>query len=285
MVDSSTQYLPSLPKIFRSVASQTGPMRHTLTLPQLTRVANQAEHFLTSTSSMRSTLYRELGSRLKMPNSLEAHMAVKVDFPGIPATGWKELFPSLEWHLSEDGATEVGMTLDPDILNQALSMERCSHYGLGCCKLVLPGSALVGRSCLAFVPPFQVWCNSETESGALQSILTAYLVILDESGELRTPPNHTYTDAEENLIQDVIRGNLEKMRHSEQPLSPMFLRLLGHPQEAAEVEEALEEKLESIAARKRRRQENQQVGEEASVEVTAEVTLTAQEVTATEEVG
>ena len=58
-----------------------------MTMPQLERVAEQAESFVTTTKSLRSTMYRELGNRLKMPNSLEAHMEMKVDFPEITATG------------------------------------------------------------------------------------------------------------------------------------------------------------------------------------------------------
>jgi hypothetical protein len=205
-------------------------------------------------------MYVQLGSRLKMPNSLEAHMEVKVEVPGIPACGWRTIFPSFQWHVSEDSLTEVGMTLEPTVLNQALSMATCSPQAVGCSKLVLPATALVGRSLLAYVPPFQVWCKREAESGAMQSILTGYMVILDESGELRTPPNKVYTDAEENLIQEVLRDNLEKMRIGELPLSPTFLRLLGHDQEAAEVADAIEERVQSAAARKRRREEKAVTG-------------------------
>jgi hypothetical protein len=195
-------------------------------------------------------MYRELGNRLKMPNSLEAHMEMKVDFPGITATGWRTIFPSFEWHVSEDLSTQVGLMLNPAGLNQALSMNVVNLEAVGCSKLVLPATALVGRSVLAYAPPFKVWCKEDAESGAVLSILTGFLVILDESGELRTPPNHSYTDEEETLIQETLRENVEKMRSSEMPISPLFLRLLGHPQEAAEVQTALEEKLE---ARKRRR--------------------------------
>ena len=284
MVDSSTQHLPPLPKLYRNAQTQTGPMTHTLTLSQLEKVAEKAQQFLTSSSSLRSTMYRELGNRLKMPNSMEAHMAVKVEFPGIPASGWKSLFPKLEWHLSPDGLTEVGVTLSPQVLNQALSMERIHAQAIGCCKLALPATALVGKSVLAFMPPFQVWCQTDAaESGSLQSILTAYLVILDESGELRTPPNHTYSDSEETLIQEVLRANLERMRGQEMPLSPTFLRLLGHHQEADEVQEAIEEKMEAITARKRRREvpatsapagEEAQAVEEATPQAVAEAATT-----------
>ena len=123
MVNSSTQHLP---KLFHTSGTQTVPMRHSLNMPQLERIAAQAEAFVTTTSSLRSTLYRELGSRLKMPNSMEAHMELKVDFPGIPTTGWKKIFPNFEWHSSEDGTTDVGMVLEPAALNLALTMERCS---------------------------------------------------------------------------------------------------------------------------------------------------------------
>lgn len=148
---------------------------------------------------------------------------------------------------------------------------------------MLPTTALVGRSLLAYMPPFQVWCKTDAESGAVMSILTGWIVILDESGELRTPPNHTYTDEEEDLIQTTLRGNLERMRSSEMALSPTFLRLLGQTAEAAEVETAIEEKMEVQAARKRRREQQQQVAlpvteEEASQKEATEEEASQEEV-------
>ena len=67
-------------------------------------------------------------------------------------------------------------------------------------------------------------------------MLSGFLVILDESGEMRTPPNHSWTDAEEADIKLVMMENLRKMASWEWPLSEMFLEHLDE-WEAAQVQE------------------------------------------------
>ena len=96
-------------------------------------------------------------------------------------------------------------------LNSMLEMDELLDHGLGCGKLVMPAGARVGRTLLSFAPPMQIWCQEKRGSKVLQVVITAWLVLLDESGELRSPPNHTYTDAEETSIQAVLRANLLRM--------------------------------------------------------------------------
>lgn len=60
----------------------------------------------------------------------------------------------------------------------------------------------------------------------MESVLSLKLVILDESGELRTPPNQTYTDEELESLRFAMMTQLQEMAHKGIPLSPMFESLL-----------------------------------------------------------
>ena len=51
-------------------------------------------------------------------------------------------------------------------LNQMLPMGSFLTHGVGCCKLILPESALVGRALIGFSPIFQIWCKAYPSGSA-----------------------------------------------------------------------------------------------------------------------
>ena len=66
-------------------------------------------------------------------------------------------------------------------------------------------------------------------------------------------PVHRYTDPEKESIQDVLRVNLQTMIDDDWAVSPMFLRLMGHHQRAADVQTNIEDHLRSRSERKVRK--------------------------------
>ena len=262
-VEIGTQVLPPLR---REASTQTDRYTPSLSTNEITEMLARFHLSVISRQTVRQTLYRELANRLKMPCSLTAEMRVVMDFPGIPAPAWKMVFPppTTEWMTSEDGETQTGLLLSMAELNNTIDMKMrlaCNHV-IGCTRLHLPPSAQVGKTLISLAPPLQIWIKKEPD-GAVSSMVTCWIVLLDESGDLRTPPNHPYSDEEEELIQETLRENLKTMILKDWPLSPTFLKLLGESTKAAEVEEALEEYATSMAARKRRRMEKKEATEEA----------------------
>jgi hypothetical protein len=248
------------------------PYAPSLSSNELSELLSKFHLSTISARTLRASLYRELANRMKIPNSLTADMQIRVEFPGVPPGAWKTVFPEprTQWLTSPDGATQTGLILSMSDLNLALRMEnRITDTGLGCTRLHSPPTAFVSRTLISFTPPMQIWCKTE-EDGAVSSMMTCWMVLLDESGELRAPPNHTYSDEEEDLIQTTCRTNLRTMMEMDWALSPMFLRLLGNLELSATVEAALEEKMETAAARKRKREAKKLQETEVEAEVEAE---------------
>ena len=141
-------------------------------------------------SMLRATVYAELGGVLKMPKSTTASMKIELSFKAIPYEAMLAIFPSAETLVSPEGNVTIGLIRSMATLNTEMNMESVLVHGKGCCKLAIPETALVGRSVLSFAPTWQIWSRT-AQSGALETMLSGFLVILDESGELRNPPNHT----------------------------------------------------------------------------------------------
>lgn len=139
---------------------------------------------------LKATVRAELANVLKMPKSLTSSMKIELNFKAIPFSAMVRLFSGAETHTSPEGNVMVGLIRCMELLNDSMHMEEVLQNGMGCCKLVVPESALVGRSVLSFAPTWQIWSKA-SESGALETIISGFLVILDESGEMRTPPDHT----------------------------------------------------------------------------------------------
>jgi len=74
----------------------------------------------------------------------------------------------------------------------------------------------------------------------MESMLSANLVILDESGELRTPPSQPYTDVEETTIKTVLMQQLRRMLDKGWPISATFEQFLDDWEQATEEENATE---------------------------------------------
>ena len=219
---------------------ETHPIRSTLdSTRQQARTHGQ---FITDARCLRATVKSELKTHLRMPSTQSATMHVTVAFHAIPLMAWKMLFPkgSFEWHSERTQlkSTHVGLIMCPFKLNNILDLGTVITYGKGSTKLMVGADGKgAARSMLGYAPPFKVWhqaCADDT----MQSMLSCYMVILDESGELRTPPDHAYTDAEELAIKSVMMENLKKYSDWEFPLSDMFLEHLD------DWEQALAEDLE-----------------------------------------
>ena len=147
--------------------------------------------FISSTSMLRATVYSELANYLRMPKSETSAMQIELSFKAIPYAAMLQVFPAAETHISPDRQVTIGLIRSMEVLNHEMKMETVlPHCGMGCCKLVLPETALVGRSVLSFAPTWQIWSKTHP-SGVLETMLSGFLVILDESGEMRTPPDHT----------------------------------------------------------------------------------------------
>ena len=220
---------------------------------QLAARAAALDYFVAPLSSLRSTLRGLMRQVLRMPSSAEAAMDVRLELQGIPASAFRCVYPEAVWLTSPDGSVETGLVRSMTTLNNMISMEHDLEHGLGCCKLVLPAEARVGRAIIAFAPTWQVWCRQDPETLACRAVISSWMVILDESGELRTPPNHTWTDSDESSIQGVLRSNLAQMVEEDWAVSPNFLRLLGQEEKAAEVQELLEQWEQRKRARLSRR--------------------------------
>ena len=189
----------------------------------------QARHhgqFLTDARVLRASVRTLMKSHLRMPGTTTAAMELRLDFSSLPLMAWRMLFEqdSFEWH-SQRGptkSTHVGIIRSPRQLNSLLDMGRQIEFGIGSCRLVVPpGTGQVGRSVIGYVPTFQLW-HQALSDGTMTSVLTAFLVILDESGEMRTPPNHAFTDEEELEIKTVFMENVRLMEDLEWPLSERF---------------------------------------------------------------
>ena len=172
--------------------TQTDPLPQK-TPPTTTTVGSDATVpgiYISTVQMLTATVHAELACVLRMPKSDTSSMIIELTFKAIPYEAMLQVFPSCETHHSPDGAVTTGLIRSMGTLDSTIKMEQNMAHGLGCCKLVLPDTALVGRSILAFAPTFQIW-TKVTEFGALETMLSCYLVILDESGELREPPNKT----------------------------------------------------------------------------------------------
>ena len=145
--------------------------------------------FFSQISMLSATVYTELGNVLRMPRSTTASMVIELAFKAIPYEAMIQLFPGSETHQAPTGNVTTGLTRSMYALNDQIQMENVLVHGKGCCKLVLPDAALVGRSILSFAPTLTIWSKT-ADSGALETILTCFLVIMDEGGSLRTPPDH-----------------------------------------------------------------------------------------------
>ena len=169
-----------------STGTQTG-------LPSTRSVSVEATastFFISEVSMLRATVYAELSNVLRMPKSETSSMVIELSFKGIPYQAMLQIFSTAETHKSPEGDVTTGLIRSMAQLNQEIQMETVLAQGMGCCKLVLPGDALVGRSVLSFAPTWTIWSKT-APSGAVETILSGFLVILDESGMMRTPPNHT----------------------------------------------------------------------------------------------
>ena len=214
-----------------NAAVQTDSMQDSGMSLEETRL--QARHhgqFITDARVLRATVRAQLKSHLRMPGGDNASMKIILEYHSIPMMAWRMLFRanSVEWHSRRDSkkSTHTGLIKSPRLLNTLLNMGAAFQYGMGACRLVVaPSSGATGRSVIAFVPMLQIWHES-TSDGAMQSMLTCFLVVIDESGEMRTPPNNVFTDAEEIDIKTVLMENIRVMSDLEWPLSEVFLEHL-----------------------------------------------------------
>ena len=201
--------------------------------------ARKLGQFTTDARCLRATVKDCLKAHLRMPSSANASMQVTMPFSAIPLMAWKMLYPKgiIEWHSerTKDKSTHVGLILCPQVLNTALDLGTMMYYGKGCTKLVVPPDGGAARSMIGYAPPFKIW-HQASANGTMQSMLSAYLVILDESGEMRTPPNHAYTDQEELAIKAVMIENLKKFSDWDFPMSDMLAEHLD-AWETAEAEQ------------------------------------------------
>ena len=194
--------------------------------------------YMTDIRCLRATVRDQLKSHLRMPTTESACMKVNISFLSTPLMAWKMLYgkDSFEWHSTrtKTESTHVGLLQSPRKLNQTLDLGKNMQYGNGSCKLVVPEKG-VAKSIISYAPTFQVWHKAKAD-GTMESVLSGFLVILDESGEMRKPPDQAWTDAEEAGIKQVLMENLRKMSSWEWPLSPMFEEHLD-AWEAAQVQE------------------------------------------------
>ena len=111
-------------------------------------------------SMLEATVYAELATVLRMPTapseSRNPTMQIKLSFKAIPYDAMVELFPVAETMTSPSGAVTTGLIRNMHTPNQQINMEKVLPHGKGCCKLVLPETAMVGRSVLSFSPNWQI---------------------------------------------------------------------------------------------------------------------------------
>ena len=224
----------------RSTSTQTVPWAPTpeLTLDVTRDSSRRLGQYMTDIRCLRATVRGQLKSHLRMPTTESASMKVNITFLSTPLMAWKMPYgkDSFEWHSTRTRmeSVHVGLLQSPRKLNETLDMGKNMQYGNGSCKLAVPEKG-VARSIISYAPTFEVWHKAQID-GTMESVLSGFLVILDESGEMRTPPNHSWTDAEEADIKLVMMENLRKMASWEWPLSEMFLEHLDE-WEAAQVQE------------------------------------------------
>ena len=222
MVETGT-WMP--PKLFHTIGTQTEA-------PSLRLVRHHAstyQQYLTDRRCLLASVKKLLATHLRMPggpSATHATLQVTIPFHTIPLAGWKALFPqnTMEWHVDvkPQKVTSVGLIMDPwkVMSHSVLDLTARLEHAIGCCKAVVPPKGEV-KSVLAYTPPFKLW-HQAAKNGEMESILSANVCILDESGELRTPPNHVYTDAEELSIKTVMMEQVQKMADAEYPLSATF---------------------------------------------------------------
>ena len=148
-----------------------------------------------------------------------------------------------------------------DDLFDSIAMETLPHmqHGLGCTKLVLPNSALVGRTLLSFAPTFRI--RTVLLHGVLTSLILCWMVMLDEGGTMQIPPTGVgehlaFTTSEITIITtSLIQKALIPMADADWALSPTFLRLIKRTQRADEVQLLLDDALSHQSSRSERRQQ------------------------------
>lgn len=190
-------------------------------------------YFVTEKRSLLMTLKKHLRTHLKMPSMQNATMHITIPFSTIPVNAWMALFPSsmMEWHQQQENMknTFTGLMLDPMkvMTCPTLDLSTVMDNAHGPCKAVLQSSSNSGaQSVLSYVPPVQLWHQARSD-GTMESMVSLFMVVLDESGELRTPPNQAYTDPEISAIREAVlyqTNQLQLLRNV--TLSPHFEQLL-----------------------------------------------------------
>lgn len=231
MKDASTW---TKPRLTVSVACQTDesePVRPTITW--LKYNARALDHFVTERRSLLMTLKKLLRSHLKMPSMQNASLHVTIPFNTIPGSAWMGLFPAtmMEWHQQKEAGaknTFTGLMLDPMkvMLCKTLDLSELMSNAMGPCKAVVSPSGSGAQTILSYVPPIQLWHQARNYDGTMESMISLFMIILDESGEMRTPPNHTYTDEETTAVKDAVLTQANHMYLSNVPLSPLFEQLI-----------------------------------------------------------
>jgi len=98
-------------------------------------------------------------------------MEIELHFPALPYDAVHAIFPAAETLTSPDSAVTTGLIRSMQQLNETIVMEQSIPHGKGACKLVLPDTALVGRSILSFAPTWQLWSGT-SEDGSLRTMIT-----------------------------------------------------------------------------------------------------------------
>ena len=210
----------------RTIATQTNSTGdQNSTLAEIRGLAKRCGHYTTDIHCLRATLRRELQTHLKMPSSVNPSLEVNIPFKAVPLAAWKMLFGSaVQWHERKTKTvyTFTGLITDPKVLNstKALDLQEIVPYCLDMCKLVFPSSSREARSMLSYAPAFTIWHQTKSD-GTMESMISCKMIILDESGETRTPSG-AWTDEEETAIKAVMMEQLRLMVDIEWPISEMM---------------------------------------------------------------
>ena len=108
--------------------------------------------YISMVPMLSATVFAELANVLRMPQSDTATMQIELSYKAIPFEALLQVFHQAEPHWAADGMVATGLIRSMNVLNDQLKLENHLVHGRGCCKLVIPNSALVGRSILAMAP-------------------------------------------------------------------------------------------------------------------------------------
>ena len=200
-----------------------------------------------------ATMKDNANKMLRMPKAA-ASMVMEIAYPMVPFCALVAAFPSAEIFPEKDGV-QVALIRSMTGLWTDLELDDAAAHGKGCTRLVIADQEMCGRSLLSFTPVARLRTVT-SKSGVVVTTLTCPFCILDESGELRTPKDKTYTDAETTeIIEFLCQYSLTPMYQEDWAISPLFLRLIGETDKADEVQAALEAALHQRGVMKSRRQE------------------------------